>query len=356
MGKMRKKKIKNFKKFSEQFKYDKLNRLRKSDQDKFIEYASQLEANEKMATDNFWGVATSKGTSAAELNKTRKINEIFAINAKPHSSRRKQLASYYAKKKIIKWQGIISDVKYKSKNNIWILVDHALELDGLYDQYNQNAIKNYIIDYHVWLNVTKIIDIPMDVQEIAIGDFIRCESAVSKYGTAKHVKYSIGATKIKDCGVISTHRAALNELDEGTEIIGGFVDSSYKRDEPILTLTKKSNFNIASQRFKSLYSANNNQIMLYTAVYNDANHETYLTRLLDPNAKQKRKQIIEDKIKNDIKLLMNQDAGMDERIKQMYLDKLDPNAKRAVPKRIEVVTDNAKFYIETKLQYTKKKF
>lgn len=353
---MRKKKIKNFKKFSEQFKYDKLNRLRKSDQDKFIEYASQLEANEKMATDNFWGVATSKGTSTSELNKVRKINEIFAINAKPHSSRRKQLASYYAEKKIIKWQGIISDVKYKSKNNIWILVDHALELDGLYDQYNQNAIKNYIIDYHVWLNVTKIIDMPTDVQEIAIGDFIRCESAVSKYGTAKHVKYSIGATKIKDCGVISTHRAALNELDEGTEIIGGFVDSSYKRDEPILTLTKKSNFNIASQRFKSLYSANNNQIMLYTAVYNNANHETYLTRLLDPNAKQKRKQIIEDKIKNDIKLLINQDADMDERIKQMYLAKLDPNAKRAVPNRIEVVTDNAKFYIETKLQYTKKKF
>lgn len=356
MSKMMKKKIKNFKKFREQFKYDKLNRLRKGDQDKFIDYASQLEANDKMANDNFWGVATSKGTSDAELNKTRKINEIFAINAKPHSIQRKQLASYYDEKKIIKWQGIISDVKYKSKNNIWILVDHALELDGLYDQYNQNAIKNYIIDYHVWLDVTKIIDIPMNIQEIAIGDFIRCESAVSKYGTAKHVKYSIGATKIKDCGVISTYHAALNELDEGLELIGGFVNSEYKRDEPILTLTKKSNFNIASQRFKSLYSANNNHIMLYTANYNDANHETYLTRLLDPNAKQKRKQIIEDKIKKDIKLVINQDADMDERIKQMYLDKLDPNAKRAVPKRIEVVTDNAKYYIETTLQYTRKKF
>lgn len=356
MGTMRRNKIKNFKKFSLQFKYDKLNRLRKSDQDKFIDYASQLEANDKMDTDNFWGVATSKGTSDAELNKTRKINEIFAINAKPHSIRRNQLASYYAKKKIVKWQGIISDVKYKSKNNIWILVDHALELDGLYDQYNQNAIKNYIIDYHVWLDVTKIIDMPTDVQEIAIGDFIRCESAVSKYGTAKHVKYSIGATKIKDCGVISTSNAALNELDEGMEVIGGFVDSSYKRDEPILTLTKKSNFNIASQRFKSLYSANNNRIMLYIADYNDANHETYLTRLLDPNAKQKRKQIIKDRIKKEIKVVINQDEDMDERIKQMYLDKLSPNAKRAVPKRMEVVTDNAKFYIETTLQYTRKKF
>lgn len=96
--------------------------------------------------------------------------------------------------------------------------------------------------------------------------------------------------------------------------------------------------------------------MLYIADYNDANHETYLTRLLDPNAKQKRKQIIKDRIKKEIKVVMNQDEDMDARIKQMYLDKLSPNAKRAVPKRMEVVTDNAKFYIETTLQYTRKKF
>ena len=199
---MRNKRVKNFKRFKEQFEYSKVQHLKKYDRDAFIDYASTLVANDKMHKDTDYKLFVSHSDSDDECNAVCKQMEMRVLNAKMHNSKRSRLKKYYLEKKEINWQGIVADIKYRSKDNIWILIDHAVELDALYERYNQNELLKYMIDYHVWINVKTVMDLPNNQQEIAIGDFIRATSAVSKYGTNSHARYGIGATKIRDCGVI----------------------------------------------------------------------------------------------------------------------------------------------------------
>lgn len=299
---MRNKRVKNFKRFKAQFEYSKVQHLKKYDRDAFIDYASTLVANDKIHKDTDYKLFVSRSDSDDECNAVCKQMEMRVLNAKMHNSKRNQLKKYYLEKKEINWQGIVADIKYRSKDNIWILVDHAIELDALYERYNQAELSKHIIDYHIWINVKTIMDLPNKQQEIAIGDFIRATSAISKYGTNGHAKYGIGATKIRDCGVIVENDSLLSHTSRGFQIMNGFVNSKYVRDAPILTLIKHRDFELINQRFNSLYSANSNKVMLYDSIFHKNNRIAYGMRLKDSDFQSKREQEIKKSVSKEIKL------------------------------------------------------
>lgn len=271
-----------------------------------------------MCNDIGYKLFVSHSQNNTDCNVARKKMEMQVLNAKMHNSKRDRLKKYYLEKKEINWQGVIADIKYRSKDNIWILVDHAIALDALYERYNQADLSKYMLDYHIWINVKTIMDLPDKQQEIAIGDFIRATSAVSKYGTNGHAKYGIGATKIRDCGVIVENDSLLSHTSRGFQIMNGFVNSTYVRDAPILTLIKHRDFELINQRFNSLYSANSNKVMLYDSIFHKNNRIAYGMRLKDINFQSKRKQEIKKSVSKEIKLdsEFEQDLIKAEQLKQ----------------------------------------
>lgn len=347
---MRNKQVKNFKRFKEQFEYSKVQHLKKYDRDAFIDYASTLVANDKMHKDTDYRLFVSHSDSDDECNVARKQMEMRVLNAKMHNSKRNRLKKYYLEKKEINWQGIVADIKYRSKDNIWILIDHAVELDALYERYNQNEVPKYMIDYHVWVNVKTIMDLPNKRQEIAIGDFIRATSAVSKYGTDGRAKYGIGATKIRDCGVIVENDSLLSYMSTGFQIMNGFVNSKYIRNAPILTLTKHRNFELIIQRFNSLYSANNNKVMLYDSYFNKRNRTAYGMRLKDGNFQSKRKQEIKKSVSKEIKL----DSEFEQdliKAKQLKQSRSDLFCNPLAPREFKISLKDRDYVLKSELEF-----
>lgn len=346
---MRNKRVKNFKRFKEQFEYSKVQHLKKYDRDAFIDYASTLVANDKMHKDTDYKLFVSRSDSDDECNAVRKQMEMRVLNAKMHNSKRSRLKKYYLEKKEINWQGIVADIKYRSENNIWILIDHAVELDALYERYNQNELSKYVIDYHIWINVKTVMDLPNNRQEIAIGDFIRATSAVSKYGTNGHARYGIGATKIRDCGVIVENDSLLSYTSKGFQIMNGFVNSKYIRNAPILTLTKHRNFELIIQRFNSLYSANNNKVMLYDSDFNKRNKTAYGMRLKDSNFQSKRKQEIKESVSKEIKL----DSEFEQdliKAKQLKQSRSDLFCNPLVPREFKISLKDRDYVLKSELE------
>lgn len=346
---MRNKQVKNFKRFKEQFEYNKVQHLKKYDRDAFIDYASTLVANDKMHKDIDYKLLVSRSDSDDECNAVRKQMEMRVLNAKMHDSKRSRLKKYYLDKKEINWQGIVADIKYRSKDNIWILIDHAVELDALYERYNQNELLKYMIDYHIWVNVKTIMDLPNNQQEIAIGDFIRATSAVSKYGTNGHARYGIGATKIRDCGVIVENDSLLSYTSRGFQIMNGFVNSKYIRDAPILTLIKHRDFELINQRFNSLYSANNNKVMLYDSYFNKRNRTAYGMRLKDRNFQSKRKQEIKESVSKEIKL----DSEFEQdliKAKQLKQDRSDLFCNPLAPRELKISLKDRDYVLKSELE------
>lgn len=343
------KQVKNFKRFKEQFEYSKVQRLKKYDRDAFIDYASTLVANDKIRDDTGYNLFVGHSQDDAECNMVRKKMEMRVLNTKLHNSKRNRLKRYYLEKKEMNWQGVIADIKYRSKDNIWILIDHAIELDALYERYNQAELPKHMIDYHIWVNVKTIMDLPNKRQEIAVGDFIRATSAISKYGTNGHVKYGIGATKIRDCGVIVENDSLLLHKSSGLQIMDGCVNSEYIRDKPILTLIKHPDFEIASQRFNSLYSANNNKLMLYDSKFNKHNRIAYGKRLKDTKFQSKRKQKIKETVSKEIKLDSEFEQDL-KQVKQLKQCRNDLFCNPLVPREFRISLKNKDYILESELE------